>query len=399
MIAVRKLNKRFRLYQRPSDRLKEMLLRRSFHRTHVALADINFELAAGQALGVLGRNGAGKSTLLKLLTGVLQPDTGDIELEGRITGLLELGTGFDYDLSGTQNILTNGLLLGMTRSEIDERRADIIAFSELGEFVHEPVRTYSSGMVMRLAFSIAIHAEPSCFVVDEALSVGDAHFQQKCMRRIREYRQRGGSIIFVSHDLNAVKMLCDRALVLELGRKVFEGSPEDAVNHYNRVIAEEDDRRELESPERQQHSFGNRRVEILSADVVGAASSTDVVAAGEMLTISLHCRANEAVADMTAGFVVRDRFGQDIYGCNSFYLEQQLPMEKGQLSTIRFQFPAELAPAPYTVSAALHSQENHLENCYHWCDNISRFEVAGVNGAVFSGVCRLPTRIAVKTDD
>ena len=395
MIRVNRLTKHFRLYRKPSDRLKEMLLRRTFHRTHVALDAISFEVASGETLGVLGRNGAGKSTLLKILTGVLQADAGSYEIDGRITGLLELGTGFDFELNGEQNIVTNGLLLGMTRDEIEARREDIVRFSELGEFIGEPLRTYSSGMVMRLAFSIAIHAEPACLVVDEALSVGDAHFQQKCMRRIREFRQRGGSIIFVSHDLNAVKMLCDRAIVLEGGKAVFSGDPEEAVNHYNRVIADEDDRQELESPAREQHVFGNGAAEILEAEVLGVDSQSSVISAGEDAVIRLRCRATEALDDMTVGVVVRDRFGQDVFGTNSFHLGHQLALSEGEEVRLEFSFPMEIAPGRYTLTAALHSRENHLENCYYWCDSISRFEVAGVRGAQFAGVCRLPTTLSV----
>jgi lipopolysaccharide transport system ATP-binding protein len=399
VIVVDQLSKHFRLYRNPADRLKEMVLRRSFHRTHTALDSVSFEVPAGQALGILGRNGAGKSTLLKILTGVLQPDAGSFQIEGRITGLLELGTGFDYELNGEQNIVTNGLLLGMSRDEIAQCHDDIVRFSELGEFIREPLRTYSSGMVMRLAFSIAIHARPSCLVVDEALSVGDAHFQQKCMRRIREFRQRGGAIIFVSHDLNAVKMICDRAIVLEGGRNVFTGDTEAAVNHYNRVIADEEDRQVLESPEREQHVFGNGRVEISAAQVLGAESGSSVISTGEPALIRLHCVAQAAVDDMTAGFVIRDRFGQDIFGTNSFHLDQSLAMQAGQKLCLEFSLPMDIAPGRYTLTAALHSQENHLENCYYWCDSISRFEVAGVRGALFAGVCRLPTSLAVKAGD
>ena len=395
MISVKNLSKRFRLYRRPSDRLKEMLLRRTFHRTHVALDGISFEVPAGQTLGILGRNGAGKSTLLKILTGVLKADEGSFEITGKSTGLLELGTGFDFELSGEQNIITNGLLLGMTRAEIDERHDDIVRFSELGEFVKEPLRTFSSGMVMRLAFSIAVHADPACLVVDEALSVGDAHFQQKCMRRIREFRERGGSIIFVSHDLNAVKMLCDRAIVLEGGRSVFAGVPEEAVNFYNKLIADEEDRAELESPARERHVFGNGQVEIESAQVLGADSGSSVLSAGEQAIIRLHCLSHVELEDMTAGFVIRDRFGQDVYGTNSFYLAQKIPLGEGQRCSLEFSLAMDIAPGPYTLTAALHSRENHLENCYYWCDSISRFEVAGVRGAQFAGVCRLPTTLAV----
>jgi lipopolysaccharide transport system ATP-binding protein len=395
MISVKGLSKHFRLYRQPSDRLKEMVLRRTFHRTHVALDAISFEVASGETLGILGRNGAGKSTLLKILTGVLKADSGSFDINGRVTGLLELGTGFDYELSGEANILTNGLLLGMSREEIEQRRDDIVQFSELGEFIREPLRTYSSGMVMRLAFSIAIHAEPACLVVDEALSVGDAHFQQKCMRRIRDFRERGGSIIFVSHDLNSVKMLCDRAIVLEGGRNVFSGEPEAAVNHYNRLIADEDDRRELESPDRKLHVFGNGLVEIESASVLGETSGAAVLSSGEGARIVLDCLSHETIEDMTAGFVIRDRFGQDVFGTNSFHLEQPIPMTAGQRRRLEFTLPMELAPGRYTLTAALHSRENHLENCYYWCDSISRFEVAGVRGALFAGVCRLPTDLRV----
>ena len=248
-------------------------------------------------------------------------------------------------------------------------------------------------MVMRLAFSIAIHADPSCFVIDEALSVGDAHFQQKCMRRIRNFREQGGSIIFVSHDLNAVKMLCDRAMVLDEGNMVFDGEPEEAVNHYNRIIAEEDDRAERESPEPENSSYGNGDVEICSAQLVAEISQLSVMSAGEQAQIKMRCLAHTSIEDMTAGFMIRDRFGQDIFGSNSFHLEKKLPMEKGEERTVMFTFLMDLAPGKYTLTVALHSRENHLEKCYHWCDNIAKFEVAGVNGAKFSGVCRLPTSI------
>ena len=395
MIRVDRLTKHFRLYRKPSDRLREMLLRKRFHRDHVALDGISFEVAAGQTLGILGRNGAGKSTLLKILTGVLQADAGDLRIDGRITGLLELGTGFDYELSGEQNIVTNGLLLGMTRREIEARWQDIVAFSELGEFINEPLRTYSSGMVMRLAFSIAIHAEPACLVVDEALSVGDAHFQQKCMRRIREFRRRGGAIIFVSHDLNAVKMLCDQALVLEKGRILFSGEPAAAVNHYNRLIADEDDRQALESPAREQHIFGNGAAAIVEAKVLGLDSGSPVISAGEECVIRLHCRARDTLESVTAGMVIRDRFGQDVFGTNSLHLGCDLCWQAGEEVILEFRLPMAIAPGHYTLTAALHSRENHLENCYYWCDSISRFEVAGVGQPQFSGLCRLPTQLTV----
>ncbi len=222
--------------------MKEIVTRKKYHTDFQALNDVSFAVADGETLGIVGQNGAGKSTLLKILTGILLPDSGTISIDGKITGLLELGTGFNAEMTGIENIYMNGTLLGMSREEIDRKKDTVIAFTELGDFIYEQLKTYSSGMVMRLAFAIAIHADPRCFVVDEALSVGDAHFQQKCMKRIKEFRKSGGSIIFVSHDMNAVKMLCDKAILLNHGAIVEEGSPETVVNSYNFMISKLNDR-------------------------------------------------------------------------------------------------------------------------------------------------------------
>jgi len=207
--------KQFKLYRSPADRLREIVYRKKYHKDFVALDNISFEVKNGETLGIIGQNGAGKSTLLKILSGIVIPDSGTINVDGKVTGLLELGTGFNAEMTGLENIYMNGTLIGMTKDELDRKKQTIIDFSELGDFINEPIKTYSSGMTMRLAFSIAIHADPTCFLVDEALSVGDAYFQQKCMRKIQEFRAGGGSIVFVSHDMNAVKTLCDAAIMLE----------------------------------------------------------------------------------------------------------------------------------------------------------------------------------------
>lgn len=395
MIHVRQLSKSFRLYRKPSDRLKEILLRKPYHHNHKALDNISFSLGNGETLGVLGQNGAGKSTLLKLLTGVLIPDSGEIQIEGRITGLLELGTGFDHALTGLDNIMANGLLIGMSRDEIQAVKEQIIEFSELGDYIHEPVRTYSSGMVMRLAFSIAIHASPACFVVDEALSVGDGHFQQKCMRRIRQFRDSGGGIIFVSHDLNAVKMLCDRALVLDNGKIAFEGDAEDAVNHYNRIMARLDEQdAQLQEHSRRSQSYGTREAEIIDAQIIGEKSGSNTIAAGEQATIQVWIRAHQLIPSLSVGFMIRDRFGQDIFGTNSFLLDAAMTLKQDQEQLTEFHLPLNLAPGKYTLTLALHSEDNHLEHCYHWCDNLVRFEIAGTHLPLFSGIVSLPTRIS-----
>lgn len=387
MIQVDNITKHFRFYARPSDRLREIITRKPRHHSHKALDGISFTVADGETLGILGRNGAGKSTLLKLLTGVLLPDSGHFSVEGRITGLLELGTGFDSNLTGAQNILANGLLLGMTVKEIEARRQSIIDFSELGSFIDEPLRTYSSGMVMRLAFAIGIHADPACFVIDEALSVGDAHFQQKCMRRIREFRAAGGSIIFVSHDLNAVKMLCDSVIVLEKGHVVFQGEAEAAANHYNRLLAEDTD---LDGQAVQTAHYGTKEATIEHCELIGAESQGSTLTSGEQAQILVDIHAHQDLPDITLGFMIRDRFGQDIYGTNTWYLNQPLQMKAGEQRRCRLNLDMWLAPGKYTITLALHESSDHTRRCYQWCDNILRFDIAGIRGHSFGGVCRLP---------
>lgn len=388
MLEVENVCKEFKLYSRPWHRLKEIVLRRSFHRTHRALDNVTFRVAGGETLGILGRNGAGKSTLLKMLNGVLLPDAGQIKISGRVTGLLELGTGFDPNLSGLQNIVGNGLLLGMTRQQIDERRDAIVEFSELGPFIHEPIRTYSSGMNMRLAFSIAIHADPDTFLIDEALSVGDGHFQQKCMRRIKEFRAKGGSIIFVSHDLNAVKMICDRAIVLSGGKVVADGHPEDAVNIYNQLLgADDEDYSERRTVE--QHGYGSRQAYMESISFVGENSQSTILASGDNGLLDVVIAADHDLQDISLGLMIRDRFGQDIFGTNSHYLDFPIAMQAGERRSLRYRFPMRLAPGKYTITLALHDGADHTTNCYHWHDNAIGFEVAGITGTFFGGICDL----------
>ena len=314
LLQVDQVSKTYRVFNRPWDRLFEAVTGRVRHRAHAALTNVSLQLFAGEALAILGQNGAGKSTLLKLITGVQMPDSGVIHRPARITGLLELGTGFDPQLSGWDNLETNARLLGLTPQEIQERRTAIAEFSELGDFLAAPLRTYSSGMVVRLGFSIAIHAQPDCFVVDEALSVGDARFQQKCMRRIREFREQGGSLLFVSHDLSAVRMLCDRALVLDHGRVQFEGPPEPAVQVYYRLLAGMDQRFEVTGEHEPQYGrMQTRMTAVRLLDAQGERRPEDRFNAGETVRIELDLY-SEQDAELNVGVLIRDRFGQDIFG-------------------------------------------------------------------------------------
>ena len=399
MLIVDRLKKVYKLYDRPSDRLKSFLLRKQYYRQYTAIDSVSFQLKAGESLGILGQNGAGKSTLLKMLAGVLLPDQGSINIDGNITGLLELGTGFDNNLTGYENVLINGLLIGMSQQEVEAKRQTIIDFSELHDFISEPMRTYSSGMAMRLAFAIAIHADPQCFLVDEALSVGDGYFQQKCINKIKQYRESGGALVFVSHDLNAVKMVCDRVIVLDQGQVVADCDPEQGVNIYNRLLARESQQDQSSignrvGPQGSQN-YGSNLAEFLAIDLAGEKSETDVVSSGEKLNIKLQIKANANLADITVGIMFRDRFGQDIFGTNTYLKGHKMSLNDGQEITVNYAVTAAIATGKYTITVALHSAENHLMDCFHWCDRIATFEVAGSHGAPFSGVCDLPTEITI----
>jgi lipopolysaccharide transport system ATP-binding protein len=388
VLQVEHLSKHFNIYNRAADRLVEGLLRKKRHRVHVALDDISFSLRQGEAVGVLGQNGAGKSTLLKLVSGVLVPNAGTIERRGRITGLLELGTGFDAKLSGRDNIAVNARLIGMTGAEIRQRFDAIVAFSELGEFIDAPVRTYSSGMVMRLGFAVAIHADPVCFIVDEALAVGDARFQQKCLKRIREFRDRGGSILYVSHDINSVKMLCDRALLLSDGKIVFDGAPDEAAQHYYRLIAGIDE----DAPHAgasSSGSYGVLRTRITSVVLANRFGPGARFASGEQVTIDLQCESQQDAA-LSVGILIRDRFGQDVFGTNTMLLNKEARFARGDSVRCRFSLPLNFAPGKYTVTVALHSDDTHVHDCQHWWDAAATFEIAGFSAEPFSGLCYVP---------
>jgi lipopolysaccharide transport system ATP-binding protein len=397
MIAVDSLSKRFKLYRSPSDRLKEIITRKKYHTDFQALNGVSFSVAAGETLGIIGQNGAGKSTLLKILTGILLPDSGTVSIDGKITGLLELGTGFNPEMTGIENIFMNGALLGMSREEINGKKAAIIDFAELGEFIYEQIKTYSSGMVMRLAFAVAIHADPRCFVVDEALSVGDAHFQQKCMTKIREFRKNGGSIIFVSHDMNAVKILCDKAILLNQGTVLEEGSPENVVNSYNFFIAKMNDveNRITVSAIHEERSYGTYEASIRSVTIRGEDSRSSVISSGEAAVISIDIEPSRDIDDITVGIVIRDKYGQDIFGTNTYHHEAKTSVHGKMPCRVLFKMRMDIGPGKYSVTAALHSRDTHLDACFHWADNIASFEIAGNYDKQYVGLCKLYPEISM----
>lgn len=237
-LRVSSLSKRFEIYERPADRLKQTLMRgrRQFYREFWALRDVSFTLAAGQALGIVGRNGSGKSTLLQLVAGTLSPTSGDVDAPGRVSALLELGSGFNPEFSGRENVFLNGAILGLTQAEMRELLPDILAFADIGEFVDRPVKTYSSGMQLRLAFAVATAVSPRILIVDEALAVGDEAFQRKCFARIEKMRDDGAAILFVSHSPQQILELCDSVILLDAGEMLLQDAPNRVVPEYQRLL-------------------------------------------------------------------------------------------------------------------------------------------------------------------
>jgi len=394
VLEVKNITKIYKIYKNNVDRLKEVFLNKPYHKEFISNNNINFDLYEGETLGIIGVNGAGKSTILKIIAGVINPSSGEVLRHGRVTALLELGTGFNDELSGYENIFLNGTLIGMTQKECEQKADNIIAFSELGDYIYEPIKTYSSGMKMRLAFSIAIYSEPQILIVDEALSVGDAHFAAKCTKALRERKEQKMSIIYVSHDLNSLKLLCDRVILLNHGTVVEEGSPENVINRYNFLIAKLNENEEVISIKNTDaNSYGTFDVEIVKVTVEGKKSKSNIVSSGENTTISLQIYAKKDLPNMTIGILIKDRFGQDIYGTNTFYSNYKIDFQEQNYYICTFDIKLNIGVGKYTITAALHSDENHVRHCSHWLDYATDFEIAGIDGALFTGICRLEPKI------
>jgi lipopolysaccharide transport system ATP-binding protein len=362
MIKASNISKRFTSYHTPADRLKEKIFRKKYHRDIIALENISFEVKAGETLGIVGQNGAGKSTLLKILSGILLPDEGSIEIDGKITGLLELGTGFDHELTGLENIFMNGTFLGMDKNEIERKKDAIIDFTELGDFIYEPIKTYSSGMLMRLAFSIAMHAEPKCFLVDEALSVGDAYFQQKCMRKILEFKNGGGSIIFVSHDMNAVKTLCDSAILLDNGRIIDYGEPKDIVDFYQGMMLKkshcgeaEVEVKKIDKVDKVESQTSTGEVELLSFNVLNEDDEEiSYIESENAIKISFEVRSSKNLVDPHFGIILRNKLGVSIFETNTYCMSLQTsPLDKDRIARVVYKLNCPLAPGDYSISVGV----------------------------------------------
>lgn len=396
-IRIRGVHRRYRLVQQRNATLKETILRRKrVEATEVwALRGVDLTVAPGEAVGLVGRNGSGKSTLLKLAAGILPPQAGSVAVGGRVASLLELGAGFHPDFTGRENVFMNGTILGLSDREIRERYDEIVEFSELGAYVDAPVRTYSSGMYMRLAFSVASHVNPDVLLLDEVLAVGDEAFQRKCVGRIHDFRRGGGTLLFVSHDPNAVEEICDRAVLIDGGKVALDGRPKEVIETYHRIVAEgpatvgatierSADEEEPAPVEREAPSdlggWGTGDVRIVDVTVVGPDGPTDRLVAGDPLTVRVTVEADAPVPSPSFGVGVMTRDGVMCFGSNTRLDEATVPQVHGRVETTYHIPELPLHEGSFEVVVAVSSTDDSV--VYHWVDSAATFSVFSRNPGV-----------------
>ena len=425
IVRAAKISKCFRIYRHPSDHLKELLSfgRRRFHEPFWAVRDVDLSVERGCCLGIIGENGSGKSTLLRMIAGVIRPTSGDIAVEGRVSALLELGAGFNPQFTGRENIFLYASILGFTDAQTRERIPSIEKFAEIGDFVDRPVKTYSSGMFVRLAFAVAIHMDPDILIVDEALSVGDIFFQQRCIRRIQQLRRQGVTILFVSHDLEAVRSLADRTIWMEHGKVHLEGKTDDVVSKYlaamlsrgrKEIMEEEAIGKPLPAPAgldipeealaripkfiehvpNVDHRYGNGKARIMGIGVFGVnGAPLGSVEQGDRLCIRISVEFQDDVAHPNVGFMLRNRLGEDVTGTNVMFEGMRLPAARvGDRLSVDFvmDLPFLHAGFYHFSPAVADGTLDQYEMC-DWVDNACAIEV--IQRTVTYGHMRIPMRV------
>ena len=404
-LRVTNLGKAYKIYPGRFARLREWLIpfsNRSRHTIKWVLKDINFAMQPGEAVGIIGVNGAGKSTLLKMLTGTTRPTTGSVETVGRVAALLELGMGFHPEFTGRQNVYMAGQLLGMTIEEINGLMPQIEDFAEIGDYIDSPVRVYSSGMQVRLAFSIATAKRPDILIVDEALSVGDAYFQQKSFSRIREFKEAGTTLLFVSHDIGAIISICDRAILLNKGQIVEDGAPELVVNLYNTVIVNQHGvAKRIENKNKSTGvAFGVGGAHVTEIELKNISGKTiDVAEVNEKVQLNVVVEVLEDIPRLVFGFMIRDRVGNPIFGTNTHYTNQALEsVSAGSRVGINIEFNLTIGTGDYSISTALVNGATHLDINYEWKDLALMFSVINTTKPQFIGCSWIKSEIDVSVD-
>ena len=398
-IRVDDVSKLYKLYDKPSDRLKESLglTRKKLYKEHYALHNVSFDVKRGETVGIIGTNGSGKSTILKIITGVLNPSGGHVEIDGRISALLELGAGFNMEYTGIENIYLNGTMIGFSREEIDAKMQDILDFADIGDFVHQPVKTYSSGMFVRLAFAVAINIDPEILIVDEALSVGDVFFQAKCYKKFEDFKKMGKTILFVSHDLGSISKYCDRVVLLNRGKKLAEGTPKEMVSMYKRIMVnqdkaeeiaahqmdmsslEEDDEKEIKEAacegQWKKHynlnpdvdEYGNGADEIEHFAIIDENGNyTNAIVKGTRFRLKSKVKFKQDIHDPIFTYTFKNIQGVAITGTNTMYEKKDVPLAKeGETYVATFEQDMFLQGGEYLLSMSCTGYRDGEFQVYH----------------------------------
>lgn len=364
-IQVKHLDKMYKLYNKPSDRLRETLGFKVPVREHYALRDVNFQVERGETVGIIGTNGSGKSTILKIITGVLNPTAGEVKVDGRISALLELGAGFNMEYTGIENVYLNGTMMGFSKEEVDARLQDILDFADIGDFVYQPVKSYSSGMFVRLAFAVAINIDPEILIVDEALSVGDVFFQAKCYRKFEEFKKMGKTILFVSHDLSSISRYCDRVILLNKGVKLEEGSPKQMVDMYKQLLVGQDPAKAEEKKEEQKENwsqqfqvnpnmleYGTKLAEIVDFAVLDdKGRCTNTIEKGSSFRIRMKVVFHQDIQEPIMAYTFKDIKGTEITGTNTLFEKKSVEhSQAGDCCTVTFEQEMFLQGGEYLLS-------------------------------------------------
>lgn len=392
-ISVKGVEKVYKLYDKPSDRVREALglSRKTKHKKHYALSGINMDIHQGECVGIIGTNGSGKSTLLKIITGVISPSGGEVEVNGRISALLELGAGFNMEYNGIENIYLNGMMIGFSEKEIDEKLQDILDFADIGEYVHQPVKTYSSGMFVRLAFAVAINIDPEILIVDEALSVGDVFFQAKCYHKFEEFKKMGKTIVFVSHDLSSISKYCDRVILLNKGIKLGEGSPKKMIDVYKQVLVgqyeipdhtvqenllDDEDIRESARKKNEEKlagvnpellEYGTKKARITEYALFDKnGTKTTAIIKGQEYTLRMKVAFKEDCPAPIFAFTIKNSKGTEITGTNTMAEKAFLePVTAGSVKEITFTQRMNLQGGEYLLSLGVTGYERDDFTVYH----------------------------------
>lgn len=385
IIQIHHLSKLYKLYDKPSDRLKESLglSRKKKYREHYALKDVNFDIEEGECVGIIGVNGSGKSTILKIITGVLNPTEGQVKVDGRISALLELGAGFNMEYSGLENVYLNGTMIGFSKEEINQRLEDILAFADIGDYIYQPVKTYSSGMFVRLAFAVAINIDPEILIVDEALSVGDVFFQSKCYHKFEEFKKQGKTILFVSHDLGSISKYCDRVILLNKGEMLDQGTPKAMVDMYKQLLVHQDPVKQATGAVTQQSvsenwregfvvnpntlEYGEKQAEIVDFVVLddkGRQSNT--IEKGSSFQIKMRVHFNEDIQEPIMAYTFKNIQGTEITGTNTMYEKVSVRQPKaGKECVVTFEQKMDLQGGEYLLSFGCTGYRNGEFGVFH----------------------------------